>query len=211
MTNFESRFGIFPSPGSGNNWNFAEGSRIIREGDVVYIYDPSGEKRWELHDFLTDNDTIRKRRFALQGVTYGGTWHNLMTVYEDISVETSQPNDITIGVTVITGDTDYVGDVSTSSHAYFYDQDRDGRLMEGWGGGYYGERTVIEENLAEMHALAITPDQLPPIIDVPATAAALAEAFNQGSFEPPQFVLPAAQLAPPKGFISRMVDKLLHQ
>jgi hypothetical protein len=189
MTNPESINGITHANEEVIVSQFPDGSRTERQGDVTYIYDASGKRRWFIHDFVMDWERKRHLSLELQGETSGGTWHLLMGVYQARNADTGEEIDTGVTVDVISGTTSSYDD-TTPNRNIQYSAVRQGIFFEGWGGGYYGRREAIVEDLEEMGALAKTPDELPPKIDVYGTVQQLAQTFWDGRFDPPQFVVP---------------------
>lgn len=196
--NAEQKTKLLPDFKEDFSSQFGKGCRIDRDraGENIYIYDPTGTKRWYIQEFVMEWEKKKHRTFSLQGQTYRGTWHTLMAMYQAHSSVTGELLGTSVGVDVLDGSTDDF-DETTPNHIYFYNSGNRGNIQQGWGGGYYGKAEVIADEVKKMHALAVGVKDLPKQIDVNKTVQRLAETFRKGSFEPPQFVLPEVELNTP--------------
>lgn len=167
---------------------FPEGSTIVQHSENrFYIYDPTCQKRWEISNHPPTWEHIQWKEVGLYGRTSGGTWHLLMGVSQATDANTQKIRRVLICVDAMTGE-DWGN--TTPNREIYYSTECGGHKKLGHGGGYYGNISQIQQDIEGLHALGITLEQFPDRIDIYATGKALFEQFNQGSFEPPQFVLP---------------------
>ncbi len=171
--------------------DFPKGSRTERQGNLIYIYDPSGKKRWELQDFVMDWEKTRRMRLGLQALAGGITWHTSMGAYRASSSVTDAEIETGIEVMIISGDTSE--DDTTPAQQVIYTTGRNGNLYMAYGSGYVARRERVEADLQAAKVVALTVRGLPRQIDVNATVQSLVQSFREGKFEPPAFVLPIPQ------------------
>lgn len=169
---------------------FPEGTRIERSGNSAYIYNERGDMRWFIQDFVMDWENKRHMNLELQGETRGGSWHLMMGAYQAIDVDTLAIIESGVNVDAIEGDAiKAVPYPVTPNRNLLYSDRRNGKMYEGWQTGHYGERGDLESDLISFGAQVINPDDAPEQVDVHATMQRLAETFQQGSFEVPEFVI----------------------
>lgn len=173
---------------------FPEGSRIEREDITVYIYDPSGDRRWRIQEFVMDWEHIRHRDLELQGKRREG-WHLLMGAYEGTNANTGVEVEKGVTIDVMTGARDDgIYSTVTKGHAQ-YSSRREGELHIGSFGVGKARIDDVMDGLDRLSPLAKWSNELPRRIKVNPTIVRLAETFQEGKFEPPQFVLPDVPVA----------------
>jgi hypothetical protein len=168
---------------------FGSGVRIEKQGSIVFIYDPSGKRRWEIQDFVMDWENKRHMSVELRCETAGGTWHLLMGAYQVRDAKDDAEIGTGVEIEVLKDRSGLNGNDSTDSRMMVYYSGDDGKLFKGWTGGYYGKRADIEQDFETYRALAKTQDELPGQIDIQATCREMGRVFREGRFEPPAFVL----------------------
>lgn len=173
---------------------FGPEARVVESGansKYLFVYNFDESKRWHLHDFVMEWESLRRQILELQVKTYGGTWHILLGtlfVYK-ISSSTEQTESKSIYLDVISGGSRETSAYGTPGRTMIYSDNRSGKLMEGSSGGYYGKRSEIVKQIIDGGALVVEKEQLPPKIDVEKTADFFVKAFWDGSWNPPNFVI----------------------
>lgn len=165
---------------------FPPGSRAEEERHWFHIYSPDGKRKWTAFNLEMAAENKTQSELSLLVKAGGTTWHTLMSIFYPTSSVTNKALNLAIGL-------DCINDSGTGNHIYFYSI-MSPRLYKGWGGGYYGHREDIVQDIREAGALAVSADELPEEINIQATALRLIETFKSGSFDVPQFVLPPRRM-----------------
>jgi hypothetical protein len=174
---------------TGLKFPLSESIRVEEKNEVTYIYDSTGERRWEIYSFVMDWEQKQYNMLELQGRTRNGTWTTLIGMDLVKDVTSNKEIGTVVLIDVIDGPTDYHGDVSTPSIHMQYSTTKASKIYGGSYGGYYGVREDIEADLKKFRALGIIKDDLPREIDVHQTSLDILKTFMDGKFEPPPLVL----------------------
>jgi hypothetical protein len=172
-----------------------------------WLYNPERDRRYEFkwntdptHDFIS---------IALYGVTYEGSWAELMTVTESLSSE--KPPAYSIVTEVLTSQ--LLPDEVSSSHYIYSTGEPSWKSI--YGTGFYGELPHIEQDLHKLGANAVYFKDLPEKIDVKKTIKGFVEHLFQKDFSVPPFVLEEERLetkqvpesTPTENIVSRLLFK----
>lgn len=177
-------------PEENNYLQFPEGVRIEHGDNAAYVYNETGDRRWFIQDYTGEQDKKRHMMLNLSGKTAGGTWHLLMGAYQAMDSDTREVCDSGVNIDVLMQHSPLLASLNmTPVRNIQYADSRAGEAYQGWEVGEHGQREDIKSDLQEYGALGIHQQDLPEKIDVQATMQQLANAFQEGSFEPPQFIV----------------------
>lgn len=172
-----------------NTADLRNGIRIEGGPDNICIYNQTRDKRYRIYESIDGRERTKRRSFQLEGQTSGGSWHTLMGISQNISIETGKEINIGITLAIIEDSTfNNLNYHNTPLDEFFYNAETGGKIERGAGVGYYGGVNQNRADLQRLGAIAITRKDLPRRIKVHETARSLVENFWKGKFEPPQFI-----------------------
>jgi hypothetical protein len=172
-----------------------------------WLYNPERDRRYEFSWNIDPTHFFRS--ITLRGVTYKGSWAELMTITESLSSE--RPPVYLIVTEVLTGQS-LPDDVFSSHYVYSTDEPSWKSI---YGTGFYGEFSQIVQDLGKLGANAIDFKDLPKKINVARTIKGFVEHLSQKDFLVPPFELEnevpepkqASVSTPSRNLVSRLLFK----
>jgi hypothetical protein len=169
--------------------HFPKGCRLeVKNDSLFFIYNPEGDRRW----IISTLESVDDQYFFLDLEALIGDidWHLLMGIAQNLKKTNGTMVDTSISIDVVKRK--YMGAISPKQQ-YNYNTKFNGKKMSrdvDKIGIYHGHSEDIILALKSIKALANTTIDLPDTIEVMDTVQKLVQKFDEGKFEPPEFVIP---------------------